>query len=90
MNITTIEEVRAYIEDMTDETVSIFDNYDYATAFIGLSLDNRAVYDFDLMVIHLMEKENWDVTDAMEWISYNTIRSLPYMENSPIIITTLD
>ena len=38
-----------------------------------------------------MEKENWPMEDATEWINYNTIRSLPYMgEDAPIIMNRLE
>ena len=41
------------------------------------------------MVEELMQDEEWSYEDAVEWIDYNTIRSLPYMESEgkvPIII----
>lgn len=72
------------------EDIVIFSDYSYDDALIGVSIDNRAVYDFDKMVEWLCEKENFTETDAIEWIEYNTIRSLPYVGNSaPIIIYTL-
>lgn len=67
--------------------VAIFDNYDYDSAFIGVSEDYRAVYDFELMVDYLVQKEGFSDTDAIEWIEYNTIRSLPYWgDQAPIIL----
>ena len=53
--------------------------------------DGRAVYDYDLMILWLMKKENWPFDDAAEWISYNTLRALPYMgEDAPIIVNRLE
>lgn len=69
------------------EGIKILENYSYDDALIGVTIDRRAVYDFDLMVKWLMEKENMEEIDAVEWIHYNTARALPYMgEDSPIII----
>lgn len=69
------------------EDVLIFDNPDYGDAFIGVSEDNRAVYNFEKMVDYLIEHENMDHTEAVEWIEYNTVRSLPYyVQAAPIIV----
>ena len=69
--------------------VVIFENPGFVDAFIGLSTDNRAVYDFDLMVACLMEEDSMTEEEAIEFIEYNTIRSLPYYENAPIIVRRL-
>lgn len=70
------------------ETI-LFENPDYSTAFIGISQDDRAVYDYELMVKHLIKTDNMEYDDAVEFIEYNTIRSLPYVENSPIVCKPL-
>lgn len=72
------------------EGVKYLTNYSYDTALIGISDDNRAIYDFDLMIEWLMLEENFDYNDAIEWIEFNTIRALPYMgEGAPIIMYAL-
>ena len=49
--------------------------------------DNKIVYCYDLIVENLMSFYEWDYNSALEWIEYNTIRSLPYMgKYAPIII----
>lgn len=70
------------------EDVVVFENYSYDTALIGVTTDNRAVYDFDLMVKWLIDVEGFkDSTEAIEWIEYNTIRALPYIgEEAPVIV----
>lgn len=86
----TEEDVRELIEDNEYEDVIIFSNPDYASAFIGISEDGRAVYDYEKMIDYLMDKENWSDNEAVEFIEYNTIRALPYMgENAPIIVYPL-
>ena len=72
------------------EGIKYLTNYSYDDALIGVSTDDRAVYDFNLMVKWLVEYENFTETEAIEWIEYNTIRALPYMEpGAPIIMYPL-
>ena len=68
------------------EDVVYYTNPSYEGALIGVSDDNRAIYDFDKMVKSLMESEGWDEFEAIEWIEYNTMRANPYFENAPIIM----
>lgn len=66
-------------------------NYSYDDALIGVSADNRAIYDYDKMVEWLIKTENFTQEEAIEWIDYNTIRALPYMgEKAPIIMYPID
>lgn len=71
------------------EDVIIFDNPSYDCALIGVSEDNRAIYDYDKMVIWLAV--TWAISreEAIEFIEYNTIRALPYYENAPIVMYRL-
>lgn len=64
----------------------VFDNPDYEEAMIGMTSSYRAVYDYDKMVECLV-KEDMTYEDAEEFISYNTLRSLPYAGDlGPIVI----
>lgn len=74
-----------------DEVIIILENYSYDSALIGVSDDNRAIYDFDKMVEWIIKVEEFeDEIEAIEWIEYNTIRALPYIgENAPIIMYSL-
>lgn len=74
------------------EDVVVFENYSYDGALIGVTTDNRAVYDFNLMVKYLIEVEEFeDELEAIEWIEYNTLRALPYFgEGSPIVVNMLE
>lgn len=58
------------------DDIVIFSGYSYDTALIGVTTDDRAVYDFDKMVAWLMQEEGWSQEEAVEWIEYNTIRAL--------------
>ena len=73
------------------EDVVILENYGYDDALIGVTYDNRAVYDFDMMVEWLVDKEGVTQDEAIEWIEYNTIRALPYFgPDAPVIMYRLE
>lgn len=73
------------------EGVVIFRDYSYDGALIGVTHDNRAVYDYDKMAEWLAETEGWSYEEAVEWIDYNTIRALGYYgPDSPVVIYRLE
>ena len=76
-----------------DEEIIVFGNAgdEYVSALIGVTEDGRAVYSYDKMVEWYMRKNKCDDTDAMEWINFNTVGSLPYIgEKAPIIIHDIE
>lgn len=78
------------ILDAGYEDVKYLIDYSYDDALIGITVDNRAVYDFDKMVEWLMNNEEFEMDEAIEWIEYNTIRAIPYMgDGAPIIMYPL-
>jgi hypothetical protein len=69
----------------------LLQDYSFDDALIGVTEDNRAVYEYGRMVEWLMKKEGWSYDDACEWIDYNVVRALPYMgKEAPIIMNVLD
>ena len=68
------------------EDVVIFDNPSYDNALVGVSEDNRAIYDYDKMVVWLAVTWGISREEAVEFIEYKTIRALPYKEDAPIIL----
>ena len=75
--------------DMGYEEAVVFENPDYDNAIVGVSSDGRVVYNFRFMVTHLMVEEGMTEEEAIDFIEYNTIRSLPYVEGSPIVMYDL-
>lgn len=69
------------------ENVIIFKNYDYEDAFLGITNDNRAVYDYNLMIEYLIKK-GMNEEEAIEWIDYNTLGAIG-RENDPLILFKL-
>lgn len=83
----TLEQLKDLISELGYDDAIVFEDYDYADAFIGISHDGRAVYSYDKMTEWLMLKENWTFEEAIEWIDYNTIRALRYAgPNGPIVV----
>lgn len=78
---------REILEDLDYEELIVFENPDYDDAIIGVSHDDRVIYDYDKMIEHLMNTEHMSVEDAADFISYDTIRSLSYRgDNAPIVM----
>ena len=72
------------------EGIKYLTNYSYDDALIGVTSDDRAVYDYELMVEWLINTEGFTEEEARDWIDYNTLRALPYMgEGAPVILYPL-
>ena len=81
---------REILCDLGYEDSIVFENPDYDEAIIGVSHDGRVIYDMDLMVEHLMVHDGMTEMDAVDFIDYNTARSIPYAgEYAPIIMYRL-
>lgn len=84
----TYDEVCNYAEE-NNIPIKLFENPRYPNSIIGLTVDDRAIYDMEQMVVDLMEEDKISYIDALEFIEYNTIRALSYMgEDAPIILYT--
>ena len=76
--------------DQGFENFIIFENPDYDSAIIGITENNQVVYDYEKMIEYLMQEDDMDYEEAVDFISYNTIRSLPYAgECAPIIMYSI-
>lgn len=80
-------ELRDYIAEEHEEAF-VFNVPSYDNAIVGLSDDGRVIYDYDLMVKELTEETALTEEEAIQYVDYNTIRALPYIEEKvrPIII----
>lgn len=83
--------VNLKLRALLPEDALVFDNASYDNSIVGVTTDNRVVYDYDKMVEELMEDEGWSYDEAVDWIDYNTIRSLPYAgEKAPIVMYRME
>lgn len=80
------EELKEFLAEAHPESV-FFENPSYETAIIGYSEDYRVIYEYNKMIEWLIKTDNMTEEEAREFISYNTIRALPYMGVfAPIIL----
>lgn len=70
----TEAEIKETLTELGYEDTILYTNPSYAEAFMGVTSDGTAIYDYDLMVQCLMD-EGMDEMDAREWIDYNCIGS---------------
>lgn len=81
---------RELLSDFGYEDSIIFDNPSYDSAIIGISTDGKVVYDYDEMIACLMYEDDMTYDEAVDFIDYNTIRSLPYAgDGAPIVMHAL-
>lgn len=76
--------IKEYLE--SSEGAVIFTNPSFDDAIIGSTYDDRVVYSYSKMVISLINNEGMTFEEAVEFIDYNTIRSLDYVKNAPIVV----
>lgn len=79
------------MDDDELDRIIVLEGDEFADGAVGLTEDNCLVYSYEKLVDSLA-KEYGTETDAIEWLEYNTIRSLPYMGsygNVPIIMHEL-
>lgn len=83
---------REILNEIGLEDSIVFENPSYDSAIIGYdAVSYRIIYDFDLMVEHLMNEDKMERDEAIEFIEYNTIRATPYAgEMAPIILYNLN
>ena len=79
--------VKPEIRDMLDDGTVVFDNPAYDNSLIGKTFDGRAIYDIDLMAEELAFDDEITLEEAMDFIDYNAIRSLPYAgKKAPVVV----
>lgn len=78
------------IRNLLPDDAIVFDNVSYDNSIIGTTFDGRAIYDYDLMVSEFMSDEECTSDEAIDWIEYNTLRSLPYAgEKAPLVVSNV-
>ena len=91
-NIELKEKIADMVMDDDElDRIIVLEGDEFADGAVGLTEDNQLVYSYEKLVESLA-KEYGTETDAIEWLEYNTIRSLPYMTsygNVPIIMHEL-
>ena len=77
------EDIRAEL----DEDTIVFDNPSFDNSIVGITTNGHAVYDYYKMVHELMEDDNINEQEAIDWIEFNTLRAIPYAgEMAPVVM----
>ena len=80
--------VNLKIRDQLPSDSLVFENSSYDNSIIGVTLDGRVIYNYDLMIEEFMNDNNCSCEEAIDWIDYNTIRALPYAgSKSPLVVS---
>lgn len=77
-------------KEIIEGSVIFLSDYSFEDAFVGLSEDNRAIYEYDRMINCLMDNEGITEEEAVDWVECNTIPSLEYLgPGAPIIMHSI-
>ena len=97
----TNTELRELIRDKvcdeeTLDNILLLEGDEFADGAIGITEDNRVVYSYSRLVESLSEAYNLEGSkeerelQASEWLNYNTLRAIPYMNKggqlAPLVI----
>lgn len=75
------------VRERLNKGALVFDNPAYDNSIIGQTFDGRAIYDVDSMAEELASEDSITVEEAMDFICYNAIRSLPYAgDKAPVVV----
>ena len=75
----SVEELCEFLEAQGHEETVFFEHPSVVKAITGITDSEQLIYDYNLMIEAAMEEEGWTCEEAIEWIEYNTLRSIPYM-----------
>lgn len=81
------ESIEAMLLEHDLEGAAYFTGDNYKSAIIGYTEDGRIVYSYDLMISWRIQQTGETYEEAVEWIEFNTLRTIPYMgQKAPIIM----
>ena len=83
----TVKEIMEYAGC---EDAKIFCEPSFESAFIGISHDDRAVYDYEKMIEWAVTKYGWTIDEARDFIDCDTISSCMQTHGAPIIVFRYD
>lgn len=76
--------------DLEEEEIMLIDDRAFYDSVVGISSDNRVIYDYDKMADELAKTYGMSLEDAHDHIEFNILRSLPYLgANAPIVFNSL-
>lgn len=94
----TFEELNEFLKEFDMEDCVFFSEEETVSAIVGYEDSERClVYDYDKLIKSFMEHfRKYDTetaksdeelyTEAVEWVDYNTLRSLPYKQADYVVV----
>lgn len=87
----TLDSLKEYLCARGYEETIVLESPDFIDAVIGVSNDERVIYDYEKMIRFLVDTEEMEYEEAVEFIDFNTIGALSYMgEKRPIILNRIE
>ena len=68
----SLKDIKEFVECFVDDEVKLYTNSEFNCAFVGLTHDGRAVYDYELMIESLVNNDKMTREEAIDFIDYNT------------------
>lgn len=84
-----VKELKDSLNELGYKDTVVLENPSYLNAIIGITDEGALCYSYEKMIGILMEEDNMEYEDAMEFVDYNTIKVLPYLSSigvRPIVI----
>jgi len=80
--------LRELIAECYNENAIMFDNPSFDNSVVGVTTDGRVVYSMTSMIEELSEDEDICLEDSLDFIDYNTVRILNYLDKDtrPVIM----
>lgn len=80
-------ELRDYLAEVCPDAL-MFENPSFNDAIVGISSDGALVYSMDLMCEQFARENECDYMEALDFITYNTLRAIGYASGGvkPVVI----
>ena len=83
------DDIRQTLQEIAPDAI-LLDNPSFDNSIIGLSTEGGVVYDLERMAEELAVEDQIPLDEAYEFIDYNTLRSLGYMNLEGVAPTVVD
>lgn len=78
--------INEFVKFNEDDPIIFLENPSFDKSIVGITENNKLIYDYSSMIEEYMEDEKCSYEDAEEFIQYNTLRAIPYFPNPPVIM----
>ena len=86
-NIQVSVDMHTYTDVVSDETLILEPKETFDRGIVGYKpQEKKLVYALSLLIHALVEDNDWEYEEAVDWLYYNTIRACQYGEFAPIIL----